>query len=67
MIHEHLHLLKSTFESTLRLTSNVKKKNGSNKKWFQSINIFSVTFCERLFDPKFLDFYHLCDTDLPTS
>jgi hypothetical protein len=35
--------------------------NGSYKKWFQSINIFSVTFCERIYDPKFLDFYHLCD------
>ena len=83
MIHEHLHLLKyitlyffklsekiakrESFESTLRLTYQIKKKNGSHKQWFQSINIIFVIFCERLYDPKFLDFYHLCDTDLPTS
>ena len=71
MINEHLHLLKyitlyffkisekivkrESFEPTLRLTSNAKK-NGSHKKWFQSIQILCVTFCDRRYDPKFLDF-----------
>ena len=76
MIHEHLHLLKyitldffkisekivkrESFESTLK--TNIQcKKNGSHKKWFQSIQIFCVTICDRHYAPIFLDFYYLYD------
>jgi predicted ATPase with chaperone activity len=36
--------------------SHLVKKVADALKWFQSIQIFYVTFCDRRYDPKFLDF-----------